>query len=180
MDNQQATSRITGLYLGEGHFSLAKNLRNSGKWNIRTEVGFTNQDPALVDLVCEFLEENHIGHHIRMSSADCYQVVVVRHEEIKKFIDILHPYLHGRKLAEANLLYRFVSKAIAKAARPVPSIPGSGKLAGLQRWRNQLVYDDLDLKIVSEKEKLRESSETIRIPQCWVNHGPHREDIVQS
>lgn len=170
LDNQQATSRIAGLYLGEGHFSLAKRLRNNGKWDISTEVGFSNQDPALVDLVCEFLEKHNIGHHIGMNNSTCYQVRVDKHENIKNLIDVLLPYLYGRKLAEAKLVYRFVTKAIAKRSIPVESIPGSGKLAGLERWRKNLSFDETDLAIVSEKQSLKESSETIRIPQCYEKH----------
>lgn len=183
LDNQQATSRIAGLYLGEGHFILSKNPRANGKWNIDTEIGFSNQDPALVDLVCSFLIEREIPHHIGMNNSTCYQVKVDKQEHIKNLLDILLPYLYGRKLAEARLLYRYVVRAIEKRNRPVESIPGSGKYAGFERRRKNLAFDETDLALVSEKESLKESSETIRIPQCWEKHkhaSRVRDDIVQS
>lgn len=170
LDNQQATSRIAGLYLGEGHFSLAKSSRANGKWNIKTEIGFSNQDPALVDLVCEFLDKCDVKHHIGMNNSTCYQVRVVRHEEIKKLLDILLPYLCGRKLAEAKLLYRFTVKAIMKLTTPIESIPGNGKFSGFDRRRIIMAFDEEDVAIADEKESLREPPETIRIPQCWEKH----------
>lgn len=170
LDNQQATSRIAGLYLGEGHFILAKNPRANGKWNIDTEVGFSNKDAALVDLVCSFLIEKEIPHHIGTNSEGCYQVKVDKQEHIKKLLDILLPYLYGRKLAEARLLYRYVIRAIEKRNRPVGSIPGSGKFVGFERRRKNLQFDETDFALVSEKESLKESSETKRIPQCYEKH----------
>src|ERR1700676_2252477 len=144
MDNQQATLRIVGLYLGEGHFILTKRLRKNGKWDINAEVGFTNSDAALIDLVCEFLEEHNIAHHIGKTKETCYQVRVCRHKDIKNLLDIFIPFMHGNKSAEARLLYRYVLKAIAKREVLVPSIPGSGKLAGLDRWRKQCEFDAED------------------------------------
>jgi hypothetical protein len=170
MDNQQATSRIAGLYLGEGHFSLAKTPRSTGKWNIKTEIGFSNTDPALVDLVCEFLDVNDVKHHIGMNNSTCYQVRVTRHEEIKKLLDILLPYLYGRKSAEAKLLYRFTTRALAKLSAPVESGSGGGQFAGFERRRKNMAFDAEDIAMADEKESLRESSETTRIPQCWEKH----------
>jgi len=182
LDNQQATSRVAGLYLGEGHFILTKRPRSNGKWDIETQVGFTNTDPSLVDLVCSFLEKYGIGHHIGTTNPTCYQIRVNRHEEIKKVLDVLLPYLYGRKLAEARILYRYVVKSIDKRNKPIERIKGSGKLSGLKKWREQRSFDEEDLAMCDAKSSLKESSETIRVPRCYEKHCylPHREDIVQA
>ena len=185
LDNQQATSRVAGLYLGEGHFVLSKKPRQNGRWNIDAEIGFSNTDPDLVDLVCAFLDDRGVAHHVSMNNADCYQIRVMRHPEVKKLLEMLMPYLYGRKLAEARIVYRFVIKAVAKMQKPVPSIPGSGKYAGFQRRNANLQFDEQDVALADEKQALKESSETIRVPQCVEKHGfpgvrKYCEDIVQS
>jgi hypothetical protein len=153
MDNQQATLVIAGLYLGEGHFTLMLNKNGRGKMQFHTEVGFTNQDPSMIDFVCGWLEENQIPHFIHGCTGSCYQLKVQRFEPIVRLINILEPYMLGKKLAEARILRRFVLRRMEKR--------GGNK---------DRMYDETDHADFKERQSLRESPETTRAPECWIHH----------
>jgi hypothetical protein len=155
MDNQQATLVIAGLYLGEGHFTLMRNKNGRGNMQYHTEVGFTNQDPAFIDYVCSWLETNEIPHFIHGCTGSCYQIKVQRFAPVVRLINLLEPYLIGRKLSEARILRRFVLRRMPKA------------YMGNNESRK---YDETDYADFAERQSLRESSETIRAPECWNKH----------
>jgi hypothetical protein len=151
---------ITGLYLGEGHFTITKNQKGK-MWQFRAEVGFSNTDPALIDAVCEWQESLGIHHHIRSNSQGCFQIIVHHYADILKAIEVLEPYLVGNKKAEASLVKRFVLHRL----RPKEKL---GTKLGNNQF-NPITQEDHN--IVEEKQKLRESSETKSIPSCVVQHA---------
>jgi hypothetical protein len=164
MDNQQVTLIIAGLYLGEGHFTLSRYERAKGKWQYNCEVGFTNQDPTFIEFVAKWFDEQKIAHFISMSTNDAYQIKVTRYEEINRLINILTPYLIGLKLANAQLLQRFVKRRMSNGKAQVP-------------------YDSTDSQIFEEKAKLKGSSETTRVPSIYVSRRSmhtYDDDIVRS
>ena len=152
---------ITGLYLGEGHFTITKNKTKGDKWQFRAEVGFSNSDPALIDAVCEWQESLGIHHHIRQNSQGCYQLIVHHYGDILKIIETLEPHLCGNKKPEASLVKRFVLHRL----RPKEKL---GKKLGNNQF-NPITQEDHDL--VEQKRILRESSETKSIPVCCEQHG---------
>lgn len=167
MDNQQVTAMIAGLYMGEGHFTLRRQKHKSSGMTFHMDVGFSNQDPALIDFVCEYLSDHQIAHFIAMNNGTCYQVRVGRHSHIKALLDLIQPFMVGTKLAESRLLYRFIERRMQRH--------------GGNEARK---YDAQDHEIADEKDLLRESSETTRSPRCWDEHRtmsiPLREDIVHA
>ena len=150
---------IAGLYLGEGHFTITKNQKGN-TWQFRAEVGFSNSDPALVEVICEWQESLGIHHHIRQNSQGCYQVVVQQHADVLKIIETLEPHLFGNKKPEAALVKRFVIH------RMRPKDPSPVKLGN--NSYNPITQEDHDF--VDERRKLRESSETKSIPVCFEKH----------
>lgn len=156
MDNKQATAIVAGLFMGEAHFSLRRDSTKPGKPQISTEIGFTNQDPSLIDYVCAWLDTHGIAHFIHMVTGNCYAIRVGRHGGIKKCIDLLEPFLMGKKLAEARILRRFVMRRLERGI--------------LNRPTDERRYDDADYAMVGEKLAMRESSETTRFPRCWDEH----------
>lgn len=151
---------ISGLYLGEGHFSISKNQIGT-KWQFKAEVGFSNSDPALIDAVCEWQESLGIHHHIRQNSQGCYQIIVHHYADILKVIEILEPHLFGNKRPEAALVKRFILHRL----RPKEEV--SAKMGNNQF--NPITQKDHDF--VDEKRRLRESSETKNIPICDAKHA---------
>ena len=144
MDNQQAIGLLLGgLYSGEGHFSLWKAQR-SEKWELRSEIGFSNNDPAILAYMIGVLDSKNIRFHIRENNSGCFQIVVRHYSDMLALMDIVEPYLIGRKKAEASILRRFI-------VHRQKYQKGGNK---------QRQYNDTDYEIVAEKEKLRESSET--------------------
>src|SRR5208337_4550806 len=109
MGNQQAIGElmnietIAGLYMGEGHFSVAK-YKTKTSWSFKAEVGFSNSDAALVDFVCTWQDSIGVHHYIRQNAQGCYQVVVQHLDDILKVIECLEPYLFGSKKPEAALV----------------------------------------------------------------------------
>ncbi len=169
MVNQQATGIVAGLYMGEGHFILYRQDRNNGKFEIHAEAGFSNTDPALIDMVCGWLEAHDIAHAI-IQVSNSHTLRVSRHSQMIKLIDILEPYMFGQKLHEARLVRRYAAKRI---------LLGSGK--GSHSGNNARKYDDGDLMLCAEKLRLKESSEATRSSHCWSTHQyRQREDMVHA
>ena len=176
MDNQQAigiTQRIEGLllgglYSGEGHFSLWKAKRANGKWEIRSEIGFSNSDPALIWYVVKFMDDNGIRNHIRENSNGCFQVVVRRLEDMLKLLDRVEAFLLGNKIWEAALLRRFILNRMKY-------LKGGNEARSLK---------ESDFNIVEEGERFRESSETKRLAEADMIRSleryspPQRESIA--
>jgi hypothetical protein len=176
MDNPQAIGEtmipnveiIAGLYLGEGHFSVWKEQKKNNKWQFSAEVGFSNTDPILVDAICEWQGSLGIHHHIRQNSQGCYQIIVHHYDEVLKMVEILEPYLFGKKKAEAALVKKFVLHRLRpKEVRPV-------KLGN--NGHNPYTQEDHD--IADAKRNLRESSETKSIPVCVAQHSYAIEQMV--
>jgi len=168
MDNQQTTAAIiAGLYMGEGHFTLRRQRHAGSGETMHIDVGFSNTDPALVDFVCKWLDENQISHFIAMNNSTCYQVKVGRHTHVLCLLDLIQPFMIGTKLAEIHLLRTFIQRRL------------------LRRGGNEARrYDEIDRQIAEEKDQLRELSETKRSPHCWDVHRqvsmPRGEDIVHA
>jgi hypothetical protein len=167
MDNQQAIGKIAGLYLGEGHFSVAKWQRGSGKWQFQSEIGFSNNDPVLINFICDWLDNLEIRFHMSQNANGCWQVKVQRYDHLLKMLDILEPHLMGRKKAEAALVRRFATRRIELCG------PRDQRKGG-----KTVPYDQEDHRIVDERLVLRESPETLSIPRFSL--VAEREDIVRS
>lgn len=152
---------ISGLYMGEGHFSITRLKNKNDKFQFKAEVGFSNSDPALIDYVCSWLDSHGAHHYIRQSSNNCYQLVVQHYADILKVVVLLEPHIFGNKKAEMSLLKRFVLHRLRPKELPI-----------IKLGNNQHnPYTDEDHHIVDEKRILRESSETKSIPVCCSKHG---------
>ncbi len=168
MSNQQTTAAIiAGLYMGEGHFILRRQRHGTSGDTMHVDVGFSNTDPALIDFVCEWLNENQIAHFIALNNSTCYQVRIGRHTHVLCLLDLIQPFMIGTKLAEIKLLRSFIQRRF------------------LRRGGNEArKYDEGDYAIGEEKDRLRELSETKRSPHCWDVHRqvsmPRGEDIVHA
>lgn len=149
MDNQQAIGLLLGgLYSGEGHFSLWKAQRDK-KWELRSEIGFSNNDPAILVYVMGILDSKNIRYHIRENSSKCFQIIVHHYLDMLSLVDLVNPGLIGRKKAEAEILQRYIRNR-----------------QKYQKGGNKArQYNDSDFAIVAEKEKLRESSETTSLAE---------------
>ena len=149
MDNQQAIGLLLGgLYSGEGHFSLWKAQRNK-KWELRSEIGLSNNDPAILYYVMGILDSKNIRFHVRENSSKCFQIIVHHYDDMLALISLVRPGLIGRKQAESGILERFIKNR-----------------QKYQKGGNKdRQYNDTDFAIVAEKEKLRESSETTRLDE---------------
>jgi hypothetical protein len=155
---------LGGLYSGEGHFSLWRNPRKNGKFELRSEIGFSNSDPALIWYVVNIQDENGIRNHIRENSNGCFQVVVHHHEDMLKLLDLVEKNLIGRKIAEAAILRRFIVNRMKYTK------------GGNEARR----YTEEDLAIVAEKERFGESSETKSLAEIRSlgRYSPaHRETV---
>jgi hypothetical protein len=182
MDNQQETALVAGLYLGEGHFSLCLTKNSSGNRYARREIGVANSDPSIIDFICTFLERHGVLHHIARTSKTNYQVYqirVTRDTEILKLLEILLPYLVGRKLAEANLLKRFCQINRAKRGGKIGPQEGTSKVRGFKAQHVRCMLTTAEVELCDEKLRMRGSSETTREPACLRKHHWKAEDIVQ-
>lgn len=169
MDNQQAIEiMLGGLYSGEGHFSLWKEARANGRWELRSEIGFSNSDPILIWYVIRIMDERGIRNFIRENSNGCFQVIVRRLDDMLKLLDLVEMNLLGRKVAEAALLRRFIVNRLkyqtgGNAARKC---------------------NESDFAIIAERELFRESSETKRLAEASEIRGleryspPRRESVL--
>lgn len=155
MDNEQAIVQVAMLYVGEGHFTLRAALdKRSNRRSFKTEVGFTNSEPILLDFVCTWLRKNDIRHSMRQCTGckrPCFQIHVQKFGEIVRLINLIEPWMLGEKKAQARILRAFCLKRLEK----------KNKGANCQRH-----YDASDEHFLTEKQSIRESSEATRAPSC--------------
>lgn len=160
IDNQQAIGVIAGLYMGEGHFTITK---THGEATLTPHVGFTNADPGLIHLVCDWLDSNGIAFFMHTNSTNrigkagiCWTIETKRIHMVKKILDLLYPYLCGNKKHQAAIVLRFVNSRLS------------------HQHMNHTPYTDEEKNLYNERVKLRQSSETMSIPRVC-----KRDDIVQ-
>lgn len=119
MDNQhgnQTAAWIAGLWLADGTFGLNVNKRKGQKnYRYAPQIVLAMKDHDIIEKVYHLLRENGVGAWMgRRSSgpnnADLWQVGVRSWGKARKMIDFLRPFLMGRKLVSASILYMLVNE----------------------------------------------------------------------
>jgi hypothetical protein len=191
MDNQQAIEnehigeckRIAGLYWGEGSFYITSNIQK-GKRTYHGAITIGNTDAEMIVTIKNFLDSNGIGYrlsaylhtHSTMKSKSAnynqWQLNIWKLQDMKKFLEIVLPYLGGIKKAQATLLLQFIHKCQSKVSK----FTGSN-------WRGTRWTDEEREEIEHLRVQIRESPETTRlIPGDIGEHHVYADkgkDIVQ-
>jgi hypothetical protein len=117
IDNQQVRDRayIAGLMDGEGTFCLEQNKHKGyTRYTPRISMGNTNQGIALAFKT--FLEMNDIKFYESLREFEkplkaLYVFEIKRFLMVKKFIELVGPYLRGKK-RQAELLLKFINSRL--------------------------------------------------------------------
>lgn len=128
MDNQQETYKafyVAGLFDGEGSLTISRYKRAAtDKTMYQAQILFTNTDDRIIKEYVDFLKHHAIAHHIRADDRTgkgrkiCYNVQVAALDSQRRWLELMAPYLVGKK-AKAQLLLEFVNRRIGlnKASR---------------------------------------------------------------
>jgi intein/homing endonuclease len=118
MDNQQEidTAYFGGIMDGEGCFTLGLSSKKNGTKQINPTIQVTNTNQIILDFVLEFLSKFNITHHVKwyQPTQRCkpYATIAIhRRESMQKFLQIILPYLRGKK-RQAELMLEYVNRRI--------------------------------------------------------------------
>ncbi len=128
---------LAGAWDGEGSITVFKYREKNNSVKLCPTICFTNTDAKFVAEVVKILDENGIRLHLetinRKNAKECYQLITRRMETIRKFLDIIAPYLVSKK-PQAQLLTRFLNSRLKH------------KEAG-KKWGHNTPYSDEDYDI---------------------------------
>jgi len=164
--NNEKIAWLAGLWEGEGTFGLytfngqwfdKKRNKNRREFKLKPFIALTNTDISLINESAKILDENEIILHLVMQKSkgdnlkvkrkelkDIYRLTTFKLSLIKKTIELLLPYLIGKK-PQAELLLRFVNSR-------------------LKNWKSGINSYTEEEKLLEQEMRIlkSESSETIR------------------
>jgi len=124
--NQQATDVeigwLAGIYDGEGYIAFTRQNAKKVR-SIRPEVQMVNCDPELIVKTVGVLNKIGINPYIRERKYNgtrwqsCFHVSLSKFSDIKRFLDIVGPYLTGEKRVKADLMAQLINSRITKTKR---------------------------------------------------------------
>lgn len=124
IDNPQVTEKnlawLGGIWDGEGSISITKALRKKGNFNFNSKVTVENTSVRIITEVCRILKGLNISYYIwtrlprSVKHKQAYVVSVCKLSDIKKFCNIIQPYLI-LKIEQADLLGKFTESRIFKS-----------------------------------------------------------------
>jgi len=155
--DQQVTSHqlawLAGIWDGEGTFTISFLQKGKGKFFLSSQITLTNSCPLMINEISKIIDYYKIGAHLWLENLrtkkhkQCYHLTIRKQECIKKFIELVLPYLITKK-SRAEILYRFVCKRM-KYKRKV--IQGSnGQLKGVKPQS----YSDEEMSLYEQIKKL--------------------------
>ncbi len=109
---------LAGIIDGEGSISLFSNQEKSGSIKIKPVINFVNTDLGIVNEALSILHKAGCKPYIvnrRQSTKnsrhrDVVEVKASSVPEVKKFLELVAPYLKGEKKHKAEILLRYVSR----------------------------------------------------------------------
>lgn len=109
---------LAGIVDGEGSIALFSNQEKSGSVKIKPVVNFVNTDIGIVNTALDILHRAGCNPYIvnRKQSnrnnrhKDVVEVKASSVEQVKKFLEVVAPYLCGEKKHKAQILLRYVSR----------------------------------------------------------------------
>lgn len=109
---------LAGIIDGEGSISLFSHQEKSGSIKIKPVVNFVNTDLGIVNEALSILHKAGCKPYIvnrrqsikNQRHKDVVEVKVSAIPEVKKFLDIVVPYLKGEKKHRAEILLRYVNR----------------------------------------------------------------------
>jgi intein/homing endonuclease len=157
MDINIQLAWLAGIIEGEGCFSLV----TAGRYNFfQIAITITNTDLLLLNECINILSSIGINARLTYRSKKIinrkprYDVVLNGFENMKKFIDIILPFMKSSKKAQAELMGNFLERRI--------------KLMHIHSGKShrRIKYDDVDMSYLEAMKQLKksESVETERSP----------------
>lgn len=109
---------LAGIIDGEGSIALFSNQEQSGSWKIKPVVNFVNTDLGIINTALDILYRNDVKPYIvkrhqskkNKNHKDVIEVKVSSVPEIKKFLELVSPYLKGEKKHKAEILLRYATR----------------------------------------------------------------------
>lgn len=113
---------LAGIVDGEGCISLFTNQERDGSTKLKPVVNFVNTDMGIVNKALSILEQGNVTPYIvkrvhkNTKHRDCIEVKTTSQIQIKKWLELVLPYLFGIKKQKAEILLRFINRRIEKRA----------------------------------------------------------------
>ena len=106
---------LGGAWDGEGSITVFKHREKNGVVKLCPTLVLTNTESSFIQEAVEILDENGLSFHLmsykRGENKECYQLITRNLEKIKKFLELMTPYLVSKK-PQAKLLMRFVDSRL--------------------------------------------------------------------
>jgi hypothetical protein len=177
--NQQATQEqlawLAGIWDGEGTFTISCSRRANGKVSYAPQITLTNSCPLMINEIGKIVDYYGITSHLwledlrTMKHKRCYHITMRKHEGLKKFMELVIPYLISKK-AQAEILYRFVLKRMEYKRSVGRS--SNGRLTGVKEQG----YSEEEISLHNQIKKLNAKG----CPRDYMlNTIKNSEDIVR-
>lgn len=109
---------LAGIVDGEGSIALFTNQEKSGSVKIKPVVNFVNTDMGIINTALDILHRAGCNPYIvnRKQSKknnrhkDVVEVKATSAVQVKKFLEIVTPYLRSEKKHKAEILIRYVTR----------------------------------------------------------------------
>lgn len=108
---------LAGLWDGEGSITMFKHYEQGRRRQYIPVVCMTNTNPEIISHAIQLLDRSGIRLRVAILrksdgvNSECYQILTTKQSVVKEFLEMLMPYLIGKK-AQAELLLRFVSSRL--------------------------------------------------------------------
>lgn len=119
MPKPEEIAWLAGIWDGEGSITVFKHREKNGCIKFCPTINVVNCNPVIINQIIKICDQIGVGLHInerdglKENHAHKYELITRKFTTIKKFIEIVGPYLIGKK-AQAELVLRFVDKRLEK------------------------------------------------------------------
>lgn len=120
-DNQQVRllfniSWLVGLFEGEGCVGICNNYSNN--YRVHTpRISITNSDPKIINACVHILKSLNLAFHIGKKTRQkeqrvCWNVTIMGHKRVKRFLELVIPFMLGEKKKQAEIILEFTNSRI--------------------------------------------------------------------
>jgi len=132
--SREEVSWLAGIIDGEGHIVLFNNYApTSHQYRISANIGITNSDLRILAKVTDILYRNGNKFYYRIKKANnrskwCMTVIVGGYRNCQKLLELVIPYLVGKK-DQAEVMLQFIRHRKSAYNKHCPKLKANGQFA---------------------------------------------------
>ncbi len=145
-ENPQATlvdlAYLAGLWDGEGYVGITKSDRKDKRANYQAQMVIVNTDINIINEIVKILDNLHVSAYLNTQDdnhpkhAVKYMVAIRKLSAIKQLVDVLLPFMRGKK-GRAEMMLRFVDSRLSNKKYATPYTDDEISLAEQLRRLNR-------------------------------------------